>query len=128
MCQIFKGLHAPRSVKSHCSEREVMLARTAHTRREALPPSQVCYRLAVFSQASHCPSLAGQAGAEKMLSTQALSLLPHESGLQPGSQGELLSGCDSQQVRDIFPQGHRTCLQFSAPLVPSAVTAGHLPR
>ena len=119
LCHLVRGLHDPKNVKNVALKGERSLQVCAHL-GEGLAsgaesatnwlcsPRQFTSRL-WWARREH----------RSTLPTQAPAPLPRErEGLQPGSQHELFFGCDSQQVRGVFPPGHRTCLQFQAPSVP----------
>lgn len=105
LCQIFKGLHSPKSGKNHRSERQMRPASMVHTRGKAVPlePGLLptcCVFLGQSLPVSCGPGRCGEAG-----STQVWSLLPHESGGPwPGSQDKLFPSHDSQQVWGVFHQ------------------------
>lgn len=122
LCQLFKGRHAPKCGRTF-AEREVGL-----TPGRSCLWSQGCCQCAVFSEASHFPPPEGQArGWRSQLSTQAQALLPHErGGPWSGDQAARMSSPPAT-TQGVFHR-EQNCLQFWAPPVPSAVTAGYLPR
>lgn len=131
LCQIFKGLHSPKSGTKHCSERQVRPASMAHTHtcRKVVPLEPGLLPTCCVLLGQSLPVSGGPGGSGEAGSTHSCVPCCHRRVEVRGQEARTSSSPAMTPDRfGEFTTRTQKRLQFQTPPVPSAVTAGHLPR